>query len=116
MEIVSEKDLVMTRLLPLALLVLWTTPGWAGETSIENYCEVSGVQAPCEHTLPYDNLMPHDDMTPRPPAVDHSWHLLIQTYGGTVTLLKDLTEDECEKTRVRVTPIYEQSSSHFITQ
>ena len=32
---------------------------------------------------------------------DHSWHLLTQTYGGTVTLLKDLTKHECEFVRAR---------------
>jgi hypothetical protein len=31
------------------------------------------------------------------PAVgDRSWHLLTQTYGGTITLLRDLTKHECE--------------------
>lgn len=28
--------------------------------------------------------------------LDRSWHLLTITYGGTVTLLKDLTKHECE--------------------
>lgn len=33
------------------------------------------------------------------PAVAHqerSWHLLTQTYGGTISLLKDLTKEQCE--------------------
>jgi hypothetical protein len=30
------------------------------------------------------------------PLSDRSWHLLTQTEGGTVSLLKDLTKHECE--------------------
>lgn len=32
---------------------------------------------------------------------DQSWHLLTQSYGGTITLLKDLTQHECEFARAR---------------
>lgn len=38
-----------------------------------------------------------------PPALismpNRDWHLLAVSYGGTVSLIKDLTKDECEKTR-----------------
>lgn len=33
---------------------------------------------------------------PCPPDATRSWHLLTQSYGGTVSLLKDLTKHECE--------------------
>jgi hypothetical protein len=36
-----------------------------------------------------------------PNSADHSWHLLTITYGGTVTLLKDLTRHEAEFARAR---------------
>lgn len=41
---------------------------------------------------------------PRPlvPAQDRSWHLLTQSYDGTVSLILDLAKEECEQAKSKL--------------
>lgn len=54
-----------------------------------------GVDA---HGIPLVTTILGADGQPIPslPMPDRSWRLLTQSYGGTVSLLKDLTKHECE--------------------
>jgi len=44
---------------------------------------------------------------------DRSWHLLTQSYGGTISLLKDLTKHECEVARDLALPVYPNGEIHM---
>jgi hypothetical protein len=35
----------------------------------------------------------------------HTWHLLTKSYGGTVSLIKDLTESECATMKLKLNPL-----------
>jgi len=41
-------------------------------------------------------------LSPPPAAEDRSWHVLVVTYGGTVSLLKGLTRQEAEHARAKL--------------
>ena len=50
------------------------------------------------HDITVDGSLNHDEE----PLQLHSWHLITITYGGTVSLVKDLTQRECEEIRTRI--------------
>jgi len=51
-------------------------------------CKQGGTPANCEPWAP--------------PALDHSWHLLTISNGGTVSLIKGLTKRECDEAVKRI--------------
>jgi hypothetical protein len=73
-----------------AAVILAATPAmadsyWCGSDDCRCTTSSCGVAAPLQETFPSVIV-----------SEDRSWHLLTQTYGGTVSLLKDLTQHECE--------------------
>src|ERR1039458_8712492 len=84
--------------LVFAAILLASTPAmadgyWCGDHDCTIPCPTIGcaisIPAPGTLTLPYNPSQ-------TPSSEVRSWHLLTQTYGGTVSLLKDLTQHECE--------------------
>ena len=76
----------MTRLATFALAAAITVGGVAAQAqTTECFNGHTGERVPCNLAL----------------APDRSWHLLTQSYGGTVSLIRDLTKHECEFARAR---------------
>ena len=82
----------MPNLLPAALasMLAAVAPAWADEAK-----QSRPYHFPCDECS-----VEHGD--PLPPSAPHTWHLLTITYGGTVSLIKDLTQRECEEIRTRI--------------
>jgi hypothetical protein len=59
----------------------------------------------------------HTEMRVKIPEQPKSRHLLTQSFGGTVSLIKDLTKAECEKASAIVAPTddYRDPGPGFIT-
>ena len=99
--------MTMQNFLALAVLAL-ASPAW-GQTQcfgdgrcfmgLGSTCDAGSIwlNGRCEKIMSMENA-PGTITT----GEDRSWHLLTQSEGGTVSLLKDLTKHECEFARDRV--------------
>ena len=106
----------MTRRRTIALvaaLALWTLPGMANCAN-PPMCSMDDLMPNSADPFRDVPQMPRDNMTPMRPVEDRSWHLLTRTYGGTITLLRDLTKDECRKMQSLVLPDYSDGESHMV--
>ena len=86
----------------VAALALWTSPGMA-HCANPPTCSMDDLMP--NYVDPFRDVpqMPRDNMAPMRPVEDRSWHLLTQSQGGTISLLKDLTQHECEAARDKLT-------------
>jgi len=83
----------MLKLIIAAAILAMASPAWADDGGVpplmcgEKPCLIECGDAHCWRSggIPTES-----------PQVDRSWHLLTQSEGGTVSLLKDLTKHECE--------------------
>ena len=80
------------RLLLVIAAILYASGSQANQTLSLRYCTQNDLGS-C--------IQPFSD----PPVEQaQTWHLLTISYGGTVSLIKGLTKDECEKTRIKSLP------------
>lgn len=68
-----------------------------------------------QYSTPFFDCDPHCFEWPRYcsltlPAEDRSWHLLPQSCGGTVSIVKDLTKHECDTTASNLTPRFSMTN------
>ena len=79
------------------------SPAWAQNKPHPGfYCSIDN----CETALP-DTMMCQSKENQlcwgkTPPEPDTSWHLLTQSFGGTVSLIKGLTKEECEAAQYKL--------------
>ena len=90
----------MKELIAISAALLVSTGAWADPVNIESrpttICNGEHPYCHCQDIVDGKCKIP-DSISP-----DRSWHLLTKSRVGTVSLIKDLTKEECEFSRKRM--------------